>query len=111
MANMPLFFLKEASKLCGYSISENFSELNCYLNTYEGCFQPAMGQAIPVFDKELSYQCFQLISECEIERISQIQVTAVERKAILDGYLHFLQWHDRSFKPLRSLPVLEAILH
>lgn len=111
MANMPIFFLKEAAKLTGYAISENYSESNCYLNTYEGCFQSTPGQSIPIFDKALSYQCQQLITTEAIDQIAQIQVPANDRKAILDGYLHFLQWHDRSFKPLRSLAVLESILH
>lgn len=111
MANMPIFFLKEAAKLTGYAISENYSETECYLNTYEGRFQSSPGQAIPVFDKALSFQCHQLISECEMQGIIKINIAAADRKAIMDGYLHFLQWHDKSFKPLRCLPVLEAILH
>lgn len=111
MANMPIFFLKEAAKLTGYAISENYSETDCYLNTYEGRFQPNPGQVIPVFDRSLSFQCYQLISECKMEVIAQMSLTAADRKAIMDGYLHFLQWHDKSFKPLRCLPVLEAILH
>lgn len=111
LGNMPVFFLKEAAKKMGYAIDDNYSSSNCYLNTYEGCFQPRPGEALPVFDRELSYNCYLLIKETTFENITTIKVPAADRSAILEGYLHFVQWHDKSFKPLKSLPVLQAILH
>ncbi len=111
LGNMPVFFLKEAAKKMGYAIDDNYSSNNCYLNTYEGCFQSSPGEALPVFDRELSYNCYLLIKETIFENITNIKVPAADRLAILDGYLHFVQWHDKSFKPLKSLPVLQAILH
>ncbi len=111
LGNMPVFFLKEAAKKMGYAIDDNYSSSNCYLNTYEGCFQPRPGEALPVFDRELSYNCYLLIKETTFENIISIKVPAADRLAILEGYLHFVQWHDKSFKALKSLPVLQAILH
>ncbi len=101
----------EAAKKMGYAIDDNYSNSNCYLNTYEGCFQSRPGEVLPVFDRELSYNCYLLIKETTFENIIPIKVPAADRLAILEGYLHFVQWHDKSFKPLKSLPVLQAILH
>lgn len=111
LTNMPVFFLKEAAKKMGYAIDDNYSATNCYLNTYEGCFQSRPGESLPVFDRELSHQCYLLIRETAFENIAAIKVPALDRTAILEGYLHFVQWHDKSFRPLKSLPVLQAILH
>jgi DNA repair protein RecO (recombination protein O) len=111
MANLPFFFLKEASKIMGYAISENYSERNKYLNTFEGCFQEMPTQIMPIFEAEQSKKCFELLRSNSTSQIKDIYVSSIDRKAIMEGYLHFLQWHDKSFKPLKCLPVLEAILH
>jgi len=111
LRNLPIYFIKELARRVGYAIRENYSAQNCYLNTYEGCFMPTQAQAMPIFDKDISHKFYKLIVAEDIAAIAAVDTTAAERKAVLDGYLHFFQWHDKNFKPLRSLPVLEAILH
>lgn len=111
MGNLPVFFIKEAAKMSGYAISENYTAINCYLNTYEGCFQTSPCNMIPAFDMEQSEACFQLFVPTQLSQVAALKFSAGQRKTALEAYLHFLQWHDKGFKPLRSLPVLEAILH
>lgn len=111
VANLPFFFLKESSKIMGYAISENYSEKNTFLNTFEGYFQQQPTQLMPIFEAAQSKKCYELLQANSTYAIKEIFVSSTDRKAILDGYLHFLQWHDKSFKPLKCLPVLEAILH
>lgn len=111
LTNLPLYFLVQTAQLMGYGIQNNYSEHEPYLNTYEGRFQPAPGTALPIFDKEQSELTSRFLDAADLNSFTAIQAPAAERRVVLEGYLHFLQTHDSHFKPLRSLEVLQAILH
>lgn len=111
IANFPIFFLQYSAKLMGYAIDNNYTEKNCFLNTYEGCFELEMGSVAPSFDAEISEKFHGIIQAQTIEEIGAVALTSNQRTIILEGFLHFLQWHVKSFRPLKCLPVLRAILN
>lgn len=110
-ANLPLYFLVQTARIMGYGIQHNYNEVHCYLNTYEGRFEPVPGTALPVFDKEISRLAASLLEQHTADSFANIGLNATERRTLLEGFLHFLQTHDHNFKPLKSLEVLQAILH
>lgn len=111
LTNLPLYFLIQTAQIMGYGIQNNYSDTDCYLNTYEGRFQPVTGTALPIFDRETSALTSRFLEADNLSAFSGIAASAPDRRFILEGYLHFLQTHDSHFKPLRSLEVLQAILH
>lgn len=111
LTNLPLYFLIQTAQIMGYAIQNNYSAADSYLNTYEGRFQHAIGIALPIFDKEISVLTSRFLEAENLNAFTAIQAPAQDRRFILEGYLHFLQTHDSHFKPLRSLEVLQAILH
>ncbi|HRP88932.1 MAG TPA: recombination protein O N-terminal domain-containing protein [Edaphocola sp.] len=111
LANAPIYFLKETSRLMGYAFSEQFDEEHCFFNPLEGNFQQQQVLDTHGFDKRLSFIIFNILNERSLENVLAFHLESIDRKSILEAYLIFLQWHDKSFKPLKSLPVLQAILH
>ncbi|RQO32197.1 DNA repair protein RecO [Taibaiella sp. KBW10] len=111
IANLPLYFVIQTAQIMGYGIQNNYSSSHCYLNTYEGRFEMAMGNALPIFDKELSLAASQCLVPHSTDTFAALSLPALDRRYLLEGYLHFLQIHDNNFKPLKSLEVLQAILH
>ena len=111
IANLPIYFLQQSAQLMGYAIDDNYSEKNCFLNTYEGCFEPEMNSLAPSFDLQISEKFHRFIEAKSIEEINKVQLNSAQRTVILEGFLHFLQWHVKSFRPLKCLPVLHAILN
>ncbi|HTO16851.1 MAG TPA: DNA repair protein RecO [Edaphocola sp.] len=111
LANAPIYFLKESARLMGYAFSEQYDNVNCFFNPLEGRFQSEKIVATQSFNKSLSFLTFQILKETNFQKALEIPLDASDRKSILEALLIFLQWHDKTFKPLKSLPVLQTILH
>src|SRR5690606_24858483 len=111
VANFPLYFLAQCSQHMGYEIQGNWSEQTPYLNLQEGAFTEEMPILPPVIEKDAAAALSKLIRNNTIENIGNVTMNAHTRFQLIEWYVAFLQNHTQHMGNIRSLPVLQAILH
>lgn len=110
-ANMPLYFIIECSRLLGYDIRGNYDPETPHLNLQEGAYTahpPALAPYVPDEDARA------LNALLRIEDPAQLAGVAMNgpmRFRLLQWYIDFLQQHTQHLSNIRSLQVLQAILH
>jgi DNA repair protein RecO (recombination protein O) len=110
-ALLPLYFSIQAARLSGYQIGGKYNAETPFLNLAEGCYTPVEATNGPFIEVECA-QIFSVINGCgTINDLRTLSVRAATRKALLSYFLLFLEWHAPRFRPLKSLPVLSALLH
>jgi len=110
-ALLPLYFSIQAARLSGYQVSGNYGSDTPFLNLAEGCYTANEAANGPFVENEFA-QAFSLVNRCAaITGLKTISFPASARKALLAYFLLFLEWHAPRFRPLKSLPVLSALLH
>lgn len=110
-ALLPLYFSIQAARLSGYQIGGTYSSTTPLLNLAEGCYTTDDASNEPFVENKFA-QAFSLINRCAaITDLKSISFPAPTRKALLAYFLLFLEWHAPQFRPLKSLPVLSALLH
>ncbi|MBS1783760.1 MAG: DNA repair protein RecO [Bacteroidetes bacterium] len=111
VANFPIFFITKIGNYLGYSLSGNYSTETPHLNLIEGSFTTHL-PPIPIEVRDTDARALQSILEVEkMELLAQIHIGSDVRFRLLDWYILFLQQHTQHFSPIKSLPVLRAILH
>jgi DNA repair protein RecO (recombination protein O) len=111
IANFPLFFIAQSSKLLGYELKGKFSQETPYLNIPEGGFSNQQSLIAPVMTVENGQLLHNLLMCKELEIISSITMNATIRMQSLEWYLSFLHYHTQHISQLKSLQVLRTILH
>jgi len=109
LALLPAFFLLTINKLSGYTIDNNHSPQKPYLNIWEGRFLPVMPDVPPFLDATASGIIAAMNGIADMEALHTVDHRHRQHD-ILQGLLVFMEHHYPNFKPLRSLPVLTAIL-
>ena len=111
VANFPLFFAIQCSRALGYEIGGRFSEQTPHLNLHEGGFT----QEAPVIQSHVSDEDASALNDLlmarEFAEITRIEMNGAMRQRLLEWYIAFLQRHTEHMKPIRSLAVLQAVLH
>ncbi len=110
-ANFPLFFLVNCGRLLGYELNGAFSEATPYPNPETGCFT-ALPAVVPVqLTRDDVIALSGIISALNINELSRTELSSSGRLRLIDWYLSFLQYHTQHMGAIRSLPVLQAVLH
>jgi len=111
MALLPLYFSIQTARLSGYQISGKYGTDTPFLNLAEGCYTAEDPLNGPFVEREYARD-FSMINSCAaITALKNISFPATTRKTLLTYFLLFLEWHAPRFRPLKSLPVLSALLH
>jgi len=112
VANFPLFFIINCSRVLGYELKGDFSKETPYLNLQEGGFtaQPPVAITNYTNDEEAA-ALNRLLKADGYEALKNIELNAAMRMKLIDWYIAFLQQHTQHMGDIRSLPVLKAILH
>ena len=111
IANFPLHFTIQCSKLLGYEIHGEYTTETPHLNIQEGAFThqtPIMG---PYASDEEAKALSALLKANSMKEIASIQLNAEIRNRILDWLLEFLKQHTQHMSSLKSLEILRTILH
>lgn len=111
VANFPLFFLIQCSRYLGYELHGRYSERTPYLNLTEGSFTdqpPALGSTLT--DEDIRALA-RLMQARRFEALQDTEMNGGMRKRLMEWYLQFLHLHTEHMGPMRSLDVLQAILH
>ena len=111
VGNFPLFFVLECSRQLGYELSGTMTDVTPFLNLTEGGFSknaPLTGTQVTTEDARVLAQ---LLPIRNIDELAVISMNSSMRQRLLEWFLDFLQNHTEHMRPLKSLPVLQAILH
>lgn len=110
-ANFPVYFIAQLSKLLGYEIHGDYSSATPHLNLREGAFTSQAPLIRPFVLDEDAQALSQLLKIQEFSKLDDIELNAAARYRLLDWYLEFLHQHTQHFGNIKSLAVLQAILH
>lgn len=111
VANFPLWFIIQCSRILGYPVHGAYSSATPYLNLKEGAFMsqaPANASQLYEDDAKALSMLLQISTYPGIKSVS---MNATMRYRLLDWYIEFLQEHTQHLGNIKSLGVLQAILH
>lgn len=111
VANFPLYFIIQCSKILGYELKGNYCAETPYLNLHEGGFSDEAPAAIPFTSNEDAAILSSLLDADDYESLKGTEMNADMRVRLIDWYIAFLQLHTQHMGNIRSLSVLRAILH
>ncbi|MFI5195906.1 MAG: DNA repair protein RecO [Chitinophagales bacterium] len=111
VANFPLFFIINCSRILGFELKGEYSSKTPHLNMQDGGFTAHVPSAIPFTNDEDAHTLYRLLKIDNYEGLGDIEMNAAMRLRLIDWYVTFLQTHTQHMGNIRSLPVLRAILH
>ena len=109
-ANLPLHFSLKLAAMLGFSMEDEYSDTHTYLDLQAGSFVqefPIHGQYL---DAELSYITHQLLQQHTGVTLYRIKLQQAQRRALLQSYIHFFQFHLPDFGHMKSIQVLQEVL-
>lgn len=111
VANFPVFFIIHCSKVLGYSINGEYSNDTPYLNLKEGAFTSHPPLISTVIHDEDAKCLSELLQVNDLTQLKSIEMNAAMRYRLLDWYIEYLHQHTQHLGVIKSLAILQAILH
>ena len=109
--NFPLFFLVTCGNHMGFGLKGNYCEETPHLNLQDGGFTAHPPQAEP-FTTPSDAGALERIQQADnYELLQGITLNAAQRIRLTEWYILYLQQHSGHMGNIRSLAVLQAILH
>lgn len=101
----PLLYCTDLTKLIGFEMHDNYSELNCYFDLSLGSFSSVDKQNHYILNQDLSYCLSQLLKHGFAAKL-----TKSDRSSLLDEFIKYFKFHIDGFRDLRSLGVLRTLM-
>lgn len=111
VANYPVFFALQCSRALGYEIAGKWEESTPYLNLIEGGFTADPPLAGTTATTEDAASLAHMLQVKHFDELAAIEMNGAARLRLLEWHLQFLQRHTEHMRPVKSLAVLQAILH
>jgi DNA repair protein RecO (recombination protein O) len=111
VANFPLYFIIQCSRFLGYDVKGNYSDETPHLNLQEGGFTIHAPMLTPFVNDEDAKVLSRFLELNELAELKSVEINAAIRFRLLDWYMAFLQRHTQHMGNIKSLAVLQAILH
>ena len=111
VANYPLYFIIHCSGVLGYTLNGEYGEQTPYLNLAEGGFTSQTPAIRPFVDDEDARTLAALLKVRNLSDLPSVVMNSAARFRLLEWYLEFLQRHTQHSGSIRSLAVLQAVLH
>jgi DNA repair protein RecO (recombination protein O) len=110
-SNLSIYFLIHLAETLGFGLQGKFSEVTPLLDVKEGQF--VKDKPIhPYFSEGIEAQtASQFMSLQFYNDLENIHLNGQQRKKILELFQLSLSWHYKGFKEIKSLPILQAVLH
>ncbi|HAJ99540.1 MAG TPA: DNA repair protein RecO [Bacteroidales bacterium] len=108
--NFHLIFMVQLSQHLGFSPRNNFSQTHCFFNLMDGVYQTTFVESEYVMDKEVS-EIFYNLTQCSLTGTDQLTLKNAQRRQMLMKMVEYFCIHISGFKELKSLQVLESVLH
>lgn len=110
IANFPIFFMLKLSQYLGIEPFNNFDAKNVYFNIESGQFEPALSTFPMTIDEGPSALISALHKAMTFEEVVDLDISKSARDQALQVLLRYYEFHIESFKHLKSLRVLRAVL-
>jgi DNA repair protein RecO (recombination protein O) len=111
VANFPLYFIINCGRFLGYDIKGHFDTDTPHLNLHEGGFTHNPPALSPYVSEEDARAFEQVLQAADTTALKYIDMNAAMRYRLLDWHMEFLQQHTQHLGNIKSLAVLQAILH
>lgn len=111
VANFPVFFIVQLSRMLGYELSGTYTAATPHLNLHEGGFSENTPLIRPFVPDEDARALAKLLEVNDFADLKNVPMNGPMRFRLLDWYLAFLHQHAQHLGPIKSLAVLQAILH
>ena len=111
VSNFPLYFIIAISRYLGYELKGEYSEQTPYLNLQEGGFSEHLPIIKPFVESEDANALSQLMNVEDFSALNQVAMSSARRFRLLEWYIEFLHRYTQHLSQIKSLPVLQAILH
>jgi DNA repair protein RecO (recombination protein O) len=111
VANFPLYFIIQCSRLFGYELKGSYTQQTPYLDMQEGGFTMDAPSATYAVNNEDTVALDQLLKAAAYEELDRVHMNADMRMRLIDWYIMFLQQHTQHMGNIRSLSILRMILH
>jgi len=109
-ANFPVFFALHLAGFFGLRIDDNYSEKRNYLDLKEGYFTGEKPMHPHYLDHSLSEVTAHLLKIKQPDELADLPLNKDKRRLLLEAYEDFYSMHMQGFTPLKTLPVLRALL-
>lgn len=110
-SNLPIYFLIHLSETLGFGLQGKYGEETPLLDVKEGQFvkeKPLHPYFLEGIEAQTASQFMSLQFYNDLENI---QLNGQQRKKILELFQLSLSWHYKGFKEIKSLAILQAVLH
>lgn len=111
VSNMPIYFLIHLGETLGFGMQGSYSNELPILDMQEGQFvkeKPLHPYFLEGSDAATASRFMHLPFYNELENIT---LNGQQRKKILDLFQLAISWHYKRFSEIKSLPILQAVLH
>jgi DNA repair protein RecO (recombination protein O) len=110
MANLPLFFALHLPFHFGFRITDNYSEVNPFLDLREGSFVNEQPRHPHFLEDKQAAVTSQLLKVMQPEELNDIRLNHDFRRSLLHIYETYYALHIPDFGTMKSLPVLREVL-
>ena len=111
VGNLPIYFLIHLSQTLGFGLQGVYSTDTPILDVHEGNFV-ANKPLHPYFLEGLEAQTASTFLSLQLyNELEMIHLNGAQRKKILELFQLSLSWHYKKFSEIKSLPILQAVLH
>ena len=111
VSNLPIYFLIHLSQTLGFGLQGVYSNDTPILDVHEGNFV-ANKPLHPYFLEGLEAQTASTFLSLQLyNELEMIHLNGAQRKKILELFQLSLSWHYKKFSEIKSLPILQAVLH
>ena len=110
-SNLPIYFLIHLSETLGFGLQGKYGEKTPLLDVKEGQFvkeKPLHPYFLEGLEAQTASQFMTLQFYNDLENI---HLNGAQRKKILDLFQLSLSWHYKKFTEIKSLLILQAVLH
>jgi len=111
VANFPLYFIIQCSRFLGYELRGDYSAATPHLHLQEGGFSDHPPLVRPFVSEEDAGVLASLLAKNGLEELKDVEMNAAMRFRLLEWYLEFLHQHTQHLGTIKSLGVLQTILH
>jgi len=111
VSNLPIYFLIHLSETLGFGLQGSYGTETPFLDVKEGQF---VGEkpAHPYFLEGVEAQTASSFMTLQFyNNLETIELNGAHRKKILELFQLSLSWHYKKFNEIKSLPILQAVLH
>ncbi|MBA3828732.1 MAG: DNA repair protein RecO [Taibaiella sp.] len=109
--NFPLYFIVQISRHLGYELKGSYSEATPHLNLQDGGFTSSVPLAVPFVSDDDAAALALILKATDTASLKNIHLNSSARQRLLEWYLTFLHQYTQHLGAIKSLAILQAVMH